>query len=154
MVIWSFKNILLSHLATMYMTVSPMIIDTQETFAVRIRAFPAFRRSLYLFCHRYSFLARSPNRTVVKISCHCLGHKDLRNSHEVHQLYHFFPILQAISSLVWIIALPNGSARDLRRWRFYFLFLLCLSIFDDIIDVSGVCPSISQECIPFMPVCR
>lgn len=90
MVIWSFKNILLSHLATMYMTVVIMIIDTQETFAVRIRAFPAFRRSLYLFCHRYSFLAGSPNRTVVKISCHCLGHKDLRNPHEVHQLYHFF----------------------------------------------------------------
>ena len=89
-VIWSLLNILLGHLATMYMTTVVMIVNTQETFALRIRAFPAFRRSLYLFCHRYSFLARSPNGTVVKISCHCLGHKDLRNPHEVHQLYHLF----------------------------------------------------------------
>jgi hypothetical protein len=40
MVIWNLMIALLSHLVAMYMTVSPMVIDTQQMLAVRIRAFP------------------------------------------------------------------------------------------------------------------
>jgi len=46
MVIWSLMHLLLSHLIAMYMTVSLMVIDTQETLTVRKRAFPAINRSL------------------------------------------------------------------------------------------------------------
>lgn len=46
MVIWNLTILSLSHLITMYMTVILMIIDTQQMLAVRIIAFPVFRRSL------------------------------------------------------------------------------------------------------------
>ena len=46
MVIRNLTHLLLSHLFTMYMTVSLMVIDTQETIAVRKRASPADSRSL------------------------------------------------------------------------------------------------------------
>jgi len=46
MVIWSLRQLLLSHLIAMYMTVSLMVIDTQETLAVRKLTFPAISRSL------------------------------------------------------------------------------------------------------------
>jgi hypothetical protein len=46
MVIWNLTIALLRHLITMYMAVIRMVIDTQEMFAVRIRAFPVFSRSL------------------------------------------------------------------------------------------------------------
>jgi hypothetical protein len=46
MMIWNLMHLLLRHLVAMYMTVSLMVIDTQETLAVRKRAFPAIIRSL------------------------------------------------------------------------------------------------------------
>jgi len=47
MVIWYLnKRSLLSYLLAMYMTVSLMVIDTQEMLAVRKLAFPAISRSL------------------------------------------------------------------------------------------------------------
>jgi len=45
MVIWNLRQLLLSNLIAMYMTVSLMVIDAQETLAVRKRAFPAIIRS-------------------------------------------------------------------------------------------------------------
>jgi len=53
--IWNMRHLLLSHLIAMYMTVSLVVIDTQEALAVRKRAFPALSRSLQCFCHRYSY---------------------------------------------------------------------------------------------------
>jgi hypothetical protein len=44
MVIWHLRHSLLSHHIAMYMTVSLMVIDTQETLAVRKRAFPVISR--------------------------------------------------------------------------------------------------------------
>jgi hypothetical protein len=44
--IWNLRFLLLMHLIPMYATVSLMVIDTQDTLAVRIHAFPALRRSL------------------------------------------------------------------------------------------------------------
>jgi hypothetical protein len=38
-------DLLLIHLAPMYMTVSGMVIDTQDTRAFRKHAFPVFSRS-------------------------------------------------------------------------------------------------------------
>jgi hypothetical protein len=46
MVIWNLRQLLLRHLIAMYMTVSLMVIDAQETLAVRKSAFPAISRSL------------------------------------------------------------------------------------------------------------
>ena len=45
MMIWNLKFLLLRHLIPMYMTVSLMVIDTQDMRAVRKRAFPARSRS-------------------------------------------------------------------------------------------------------------
>lgn len=55
MVIWNLTISLLRNLITMYMTVSLMVIDTQEMLAVRKLAFPVFSRSLQFFCHRHSY---------------------------------------------------------------------------------------------------
>jgi hypothetical protein len=46
MMIWNLTHLILSYLIAMYMTIRLMIIDTQETVAVRKYAFPAFGRSL------------------------------------------------------------------------------------------------------------
>ncbi len=53
--IWNIMNLLLSRLIAMYMTVILMVIDTQETLAVRKLACPALRRSLQCFSHRDSY---------------------------------------------------------------------------------------------------
>ncbi len=45
-VIWNLSHLLVSFPIAMYMTVSLMVIDTQETLAVRKRAFPANSGSL------------------------------------------------------------------------------------------------------------
>jgi hypothetical protein len=55
MVVRNLTHSLVSHLIAMYMTVSIMVIDTQEMLTARKRAFPAIRRSLQFFCHRYSY---------------------------------------------------------------------------------------------------
>jgi hypothetical protein len=60
----------------MYMTVSLMVIDTQDTLAVQKHAFPATGRSLYCFYHRYSFIGRAPNNKAAKVSCLPLGPED------------------------------------------------------------------------------
>jgi hypothetical protein len=46
MMICNLRFLLLSHLSPMYMTVSLMVIDTQDTLALRKYAFPALSRSL------------------------------------------------------------------------------------------------------------
>lgn len=46
MVIWNLTHSPLSHLFAMYMTVGIMVIDTQDTLAVRKRTFPVISRSL------------------------------------------------------------------------------------------------------------
>ena len=46
MIIWNLEYVLPRHLIPMYTTVSRMVIDTQETLAVRKLAFPALGRSL------------------------------------------------------------------------------------------------------------
>jgi len=46
MMIWNFLFLVQSHLIPMYMTVILMVIDTQDTLAVRKHAFPAFSRNL------------------------------------------------------------------------------------------------------------
>jgi hypothetical protein len=46
MMICNLRFLLMSHLVPMYMTVSLMVIDTQDTLAVRKHAFPALSRSL------------------------------------------------------------------------------------------------------------
>ncbi len=44
--IWNLKFFLLRHPVPMYMTVSLVVIDTQDVRAVRIQTFPALSRSL------------------------------------------------------------------------------------------------------------
>jgi hypothetical protein len=46
MMICNLRFLLLRHPFPMYMTVGLMVIDTQDTLALREHAFPAFRRSL------------------------------------------------------------------------------------------------------------
>lgn len=46
MMIWNFRFLLMSHLVSMHVTVSLMVIDTQNTLAVQKHAFPALSRSL------------------------------------------------------------------------------------------------------------
>jgi len=52
----------------MYMTVIMMVIDTQDTLAVRKHAFPALSRGLQCFYHRYSFVGRAPYKKAAKVS--------------------------------------------------------------------------------------
>jgi hypothetical protein len=96
-VIWSLSRSLLSHLVPMNATIRLMVIDAQETLTVRKLAFPAASRSLYCFCHRYSYQVihqtENPERSVVfacglKISNLCM----------LYQLYHVIVLHPAISS--------------------------------------------------------
>jgi len=60
--IWNLKCFLARNLIAMNTTVSRMIVDAQETLAVRKLAFPVLRRSLQCFCHRDSYQAEPPNK--------------------------------------------------------------------------------------------
>ena len=88
----------------MYMTVSLMVIDTQDTLAVQKHAFPATGRSLHCFSHRYSFIGRTPNKKAAKVSCLPLGPEDFLIFSVVLSIPHYW----ALSNNLLLRAYPNN----------------------------------------------
>jgi hypothetical protein len=89
----------------MYMTVSLMVIDTQDTLAVQKHTFPATGRNLYCFSHRYSFIGRVPNNKAAKVSRLPLGPEDFLNFCLVLSIPHYWALSNKFlitSQRLWI----------------------------------------------------
>jgi len=112
MVIWILGYSRLSQLISMNATVRLMVVDAQETLAVRKLAFPATGRSLQFFCHPCSYKVNHRKEKLQKVSRLRLQPKDVWPLRHVSIILHY----GVLWGNIFLISFPSAiCVRPLAR---------------------------------------